>query len=109
MVVVGGEITTKGWVDVDTIARKVIADIGYTKSKYGFNAETCAVLNVIGKQSPDISQGVDVGGAGDQGLMAQRGLFAVWPRRFWKARLFTFTTSPSISYLSVGRFLSYSL
>jgi len=69
MVVVGGEITTKGWVDVDTIARKVIADIGYTKSKYGFNAETCAVLNVIGKQSPDISQGVDVGGAGDQGLM----------------------------------------
>jgi len=69
LVVVGGEITTKAWVDVDSLVRNVIKDIGYTHSKYGFNYETCAVLNVIGKQSPDISQGVDVGGAGDQGLM----------------------------------------
>ncbi|MFA6583435.1 MAG: methionine adenosyltransferase [Elusimicrobiaceae bacterium] len=69
MVVVGGEITTSGWIDVDTLTRSVIKDIGYTDIKYGFNCETCAVINVIGKQSPDISQGVDVGGAGDQGLM----------------------------------------
>jgi S-adenosylmethionine synthetase len=69
MVVVGGEITTKTWIDVDAIARKTIGDIGYTHVKYGFDYETCAVLNVIGKQSPDISQGVNVGGAGDQGLM----------------------------------------
>ena len=69
MVVVGGEITTKTYVDVDTLARSVIKDIGYTHSKYGFNYETCAVINVIGRQSPDISQGVDTGGAGDQGLM----------------------------------------
>jgi S-adenosylmethionine synthetase len=69
MVVVGGEVTTKTWIDIDSLTRSVIRDIGYTNSKYGFNHETCAVINVIGKQSPDISQGVDVGGAGDQGLM----------------------------------------
>ncbi len=69
MVVVGGEITTKTYVDVDELVRKVVKDIGYTHSKYGFNYETCAVLNVIGRQSPDIAQGVDTGGAGDQGLM----------------------------------------
>ena len=69
LVLVGGEITTHTWVDVEQIARNVIKDIGYTDSKYGFNGDTCAVVNVIGKQSPDISQGVDVGGAGDQGLM----------------------------------------
>ena len=69
LVVVGGEITTKTYVDVDTLARQVIKDIGYTHAKYGFNYETCAVINVIGRQSPDISQGVDTGGAGDQGLM----------------------------------------
>jgi S-adenosylmethionine synthetase len=69
MVVVGGEITTKTYVDVDTLTRQVIKDIGYTHSKYGFNYETCAVINVIGRQSPDIAQGVDTGGAGDQGLM----------------------------------------
>lgn len=69
LVVVGGEITTRTWVDVEQIARQVIKDIGYTESKFGFNGDTCAVVNVIGKQSPDISQGVDVGGAGDQGLM----------------------------------------
>ena len=69
MVVVGGEITTKIYVDVDTLVRSVIKDIGYTHTKYGFNYETCAVINVIGRQSPDIAQGVDTGGAGDQGLM----------------------------------------
>ncbi|ACC98796.1 Methionine adenosyltransferase [Elusimicrobium minutum Pei191] len=69
LVVIGGEITTKTWVDVDSIAREEIKRIGYTDPKYGFNYETCAILNVIGKQSPDISQGVDVGGAGDQGFM----------------------------------------
>ena len=69
LVVVGGEITTRTWVDVEQIARQVIKDIGYTEAKFGFNGDTCAVVNVIGKQSPDISQGVDVGGAGDQGLM----------------------------------------
>ncbi|MBI5744344.1 MAG: methionine adenosyltransferase [Elusimicrobia bacterium] len=69
MVVVGGEITTKTYVDIDTLARNVIKDIGYTHAKYGFNYETCAVINVIGRQSPDIAQGVDTGGAGDQGLM----------------------------------------
>ncbi|MGB2579851.1 S-adenosylmethionine synthetase [Elusimicrobium simillimum] len=69
LVVVGGEITTNTWVDTDAIAREEIKTIGYIDAKYGFNHETCAILNVIGKQSPDISQGVDHGGAGDQGLM----------------------------------------
>lgn len=69
LVIIGGEITTRTWVDVEQIARDVIKDIGYDDAKYGFNYHTCAVVNVIGKQSPDISQGVDVGGAGDQGLM----------------------------------------
>lgn len=69
LVIVGGEITTRTWVDVEQIARDVIKDIGYDNAEFGFNGNTCAVVNVIGKQSPDISQGVDVGGAGDQGLM----------------------------------------
>jgi S-adenosylmethionine synthetase len=69
MVVVGGEINTSTWADIDKIARDTIRNIGYTDAKYGFNADTCSVVNVIGRQSPDISQGVDVGGAGDQGFM----------------------------------------
>ncbi len=69
LIIVGGEITTKTWVDVDEIARNVVKKIGYTDPKYGFNYSTCSVINIIGKQSPDISQGVDVGGAGDQGFM----------------------------------------
>ena len=69
MVIIGGEITTRTWVDVEQIARNVIKEIGYDSAQWGFNSQTCAVVNVIGKQSPDISQGVDVGGAGDQGLM----------------------------------------
>lgn len=74
MVLVGGEITTKAWVDVDEITRQVIKDIGYNSSQMGFDWESCAVLSAIGKQSPDIAQGVDnqttkILGAGDQGLM----------------------------------------
>lgn len=69
MVVVGGEITTEAYVNIDKLAREVIKDIGYNDPKYGFCCETCAVVNVIGTQSPDIAQGVDIGGAGDQGLM----------------------------------------
>ncbi len=69
LVIIGGEISTRGYADVAGLARGVIKDIGYTHSKYGFNYDTCAVLNAIGEQSPDIAQGVDVGGAGDQGIM----------------------------------------
>src|SRR5690606_35726788 len=73
MAIVAGEITTKAWVDLEDLVRGVIRDIGYT-SEMGFDSETCAVLNAIGKQSPDIAQGVDRKspedqGAGDQGLM----------------------------------------
>ena len=69
LVIVGGEITTDGYVDINGLTRNVLKDIGYTESKYGFNYKTCSVLNAIGSQSPDIAQGVDTGGAGDQGLM----------------------------------------
>lgn len=74
MVLVGGEITTSAWVDIEELARKVVCDIGYTHSDMGFDGRSCAVLNAIGKQSPDINQGVDrkdplEQGAGDQGLM----------------------------------------
>lgn len=74
MALVGGEITTSAWVDIENLTRKVICDIGYTHSDMGFDAHSCAVLNAIGKQSPDINQGVDRAdpleqGAGDQGIM----------------------------------------
>jgi len=69
LVIVGGEITTEGWVDVQDLVRTLIRDIGYTDARYGFNHATCGILNAIGRQSPDIAQGVEVGGAGDQGLM----------------------------------------
>jgi S-adenosylmethionine synthetase len=69
LVIVGGEITTKCYVDIPRLVRDLIRDIGYTDAKHGFNYETCAVLNAIGTQSPDIAQGVNIGGAGDQGLM----------------------------------------
>ena len=69
LIIVGGEITTKAYVDIQGLVRKVVKDIGYTHSKYGFAYDTCAILNAIGMQSPDISQGVNTGGAGDQGLM----------------------------------------
>ncbi|HIA15021.1 MAG TPA: methionine adenosyltransferase [Nitrospirales bacterium] len=66
---VAGEITTASYVEVPDIVRETIKGIGYTKAEYGFDYETCAVLTSIHSQSPDISQGVDTGGAGDQGLM----------------------------------------
>ncbi len=69
LVIVGGEITTHGYVDVQKLVRKVLVGIGYTHSKYGFDSSTCAVLSAINSQSPDIAQGVDTGGAGDQGIM----------------------------------------
>lgn len=67
--IVAGEITTKAHINISDIARQVIADIGYTDAAYGFDANTCGVLNLVQRQSPDIAMGVDVGGAGDQGLM----------------------------------------
>jgi S-adenosylmethionine synthetase len=69
LVIVGGEITTKTFIDVHSLVRRVLTEIGYTHHKYGFCAETCAILNAINAQSPDIAQGVDTGGAGDQGIM----------------------------------------
>ena len=66
---VAGEITTTTYVDIPTIVRETIKDIGYTRAKYGFDYETCAVITSIHEQSPDIKMGVDPGGAGDQGLM----------------------------------------
>ncbi|MBU4311666.1 MAG: methionine adenosyltransferase [Candidatus Omnitrophica bacterium] len=69
LIIVGGEITTTAYVDVINIAREVVKNIGYTHPKYGMDYQTCAVLNAIHSQSPDIAQGVDTGGAGDQGLM----------------------------------------
>ena len=72
--IVGGEITTSAWVDLEDLIRKVIVDIGYDSSEVGFDGNTCAVMNIIGKQSPNINQGVrraapEDQGAGDQGLM----------------------------------------
>jgi S-adenosylmethionine synthetase len=69
LLIVGGEITTNKFIDVHEVCRKIIEDIGYNHPKYGFDFNTCAILNAIHSQSPDISQGVDTGGAGDQGLM----------------------------------------
>jgi S-adenosylmethionine synthetase len=69
LVLVAGEITTTAKIDYQDVVRKTVAEIGYTRGKYGFDAETCAVLSSIHSQSPDIAMGVDTGGAGDQGLM----------------------------------------
>ncbi|MCX5781721.1 MAG: methionine adenosyltransferase [Elusimicrobia bacterium] len=69
LVIVGGEITTKALFDVHKLTRDIVKDIGYNHPKYGFDHETCAILNAIHTQSPDIAQGVNTGGAGDQGLM----------------------------------------
>jgi S-adenosylmethionine synthetase len=74
MVLVGGEVTTSAWVDIEQLARNVVRDIGYNSSEMGFDWESCAVMSAIGKQSQDIAQGVDrksleEQGAGDQGIM----------------------------------------
>ncbi len=69
MIVVGGEITTNTYVDLQRLVRGVIRDIGYVKAGYRFDADSCSVVNVINHQSPDIAMGVDTGGAGDQGMM----------------------------------------
>lgn len=74
MVIVAGEVTTSAWVDIEALVRKTVLDIGYDDSDMGFDGASCAVLNALGKQSPDIAQGVDRAdaesqGAGDQGLM----------------------------------------
>jgi len=66
---VGGEITTRAYIEVQDIVRQVIRDIGYTKAEYRFDADSCSVVSSIHAQSPDIAQGVDTGGAGDQGMM----------------------------------------
>jgi len=69
LAIIAGEITTTSYVDFPKIVRETIKDVGYTRAKFGFDSETCAVLSSIHGQSPDIAQGVDPGGAGDQGLM----------------------------------------
>ena len=69
LILVMGEITTSTYVDIPALVRDVVRDIGYTRAKFGFDADTCAVVSSIKRQSPDIAMGVDTGGAGDQGLM----------------------------------------
>ncbi|MCZ2154434.1 MAG: methionine adenosyltransferase [Bryobacterales bacterium] len=69
LVLVAGEITTKSYIDVPTLVRDVVLDVGYDDARMGFDGKTCSVLNTIQSQSPDIAMGVDTGGAGDQGMM----------------------------------------
>jgi len=69
LVIVAGEVTTQGYVDIPAVVRGAIQDIGYTRAKFGFDSEMSGVLTAIQEQSPDIALGVDVGGAGDQGMM----------------------------------------
>ncbi len=69
LLIVGGEITTSAYVEIQKLARSIIKEIGYIHPKYGFDYETCAIVNTINSQSPDIAQGVNTGGAGDQGIM----------------------------------------
>ncbi len=69
LTVIAGEITTRCYVDFPKVVRQTIRDVGYTRAKYGFDCDTCAVISSIDEQSPDIAMGVDTGGAGDQGLM----------------------------------------
>ena len=66
---VAGEITTQSYVDIPRIVRSTIQEVGYTRAKFGFDYQTCAVVTAIDEQSPDIAMGVDPGGAGDQGMM----------------------------------------
>ncbi|MDR2400073.1 MAG: methionine adenosyltransferase [Deferribacteraceae bacterium] len=67
--IVGGEVTSQATVDIQQLVRSTVNNIGYTRSKFGFDAETCGIISTLNKQSPDIAMGVDTGGAGDQGLM----------------------------------------
>lgn len=69
LVVVGGEVTTKAWIDLQQIVRDTVTKIGYTKAEYMFEANSCGIINTLHQQSPDIAMGVDPGGAGDQGIM----------------------------------------
>jgi S-adenosylmethionine synthetase len=69
LVLVGGEITTDAYIEVQDVVRRVIREIGYTKADYRFDADSCSVISAIHSQSPDIARGVDTGGAGDQGMM----------------------------------------
>lgn len=69
LVVVGGEVTTKAWIDLQKIVRDTVKKIGYTKAEYMFEADSCGIINTLHTQSPDIAMGVDTGGAGDQGIM----------------------------------------
>ncbi|HUK62427.1 MAG TPA: S-adenosylmethionine synthetase N-terminal domain-containing protein, partial [Dongiaceae bacterium] len=69
LAIVAGEISSKGYVEIPELVRRVIGEIGYDSAEYGFDSHTCAVMTTIDNQSPDIAMGVDTGGAGDQGLM----------------------------------------
>ncbi len=69
LAVVSGEITTTAHIDYDDLVRSTIRGVGYDRAKYGYDADTCAVMCTVKRQSPDIAMGVDAGGAGDQGLM----------------------------------------
>ena len=66
---VAGEMTTSAYIDIPLVVRETIREIGYTRSEYGFDCDSCSVITAIDKQSPDIAMGVDTGGAGDQGMM----------------------------------------
>ena len=69
LALVAGEITTKCYIDFESVVRKTVKDVGYVSGDYGFDGKTCAVMSAIDRQSPDIAMGVDTGGAGDQGMM----------------------------------------
>ena len=69
LIFIAGEITTRTYVDFPKVARETVREIGYTRAKYGFDCDTCSIISSIDAQSPDIAMGVDVGGAGDQGIM----------------------------------------